>query len=298
MFNNSEESQLLDSIISLERGNDETAEITPEKEEIPQKLNKAPNDFSVFHLQENNQVSFLFPVLSSNNEDESSDNLNMNFIKRNYESNDNNSNTNSKQLESNNIEKSTQNECHTQLQPSNDNINSKQSEPQKLCLSLIKKLQKTIIVHYVNFIFLFVNGVLKGNMFTPPINNLKFRKIKYPSKNKHILSNKIKDILQIEESPKCRRNGDTNKNKNIFKQLLKRKAFNYKYLKFFDFSAEEFFFNFYLSENYNNIITEYKINKNKTKIIFFEEFLQKLKSKGKDSSYIDNLIEVAKTLFD
>ena len=157
-------------------------------------------------------------------------------------------------------------------------------------------MKQKIIVKFSNFIPEFFNGVLKGNLFKPPINTIIFRKIPYKCKTKNLLFKKIKDILQHKESSKYR---SENQNKNGFNRLLKLKALNAnkKIHQLFENSAETFFFNIFLDKNYNDKIVEYKINRNKSQFIFFEEYLEELKSKGDNIRYISKLREATKTLF-
>ena len=157
-------------------------------------------------------------------------------------------------------------------------------------------MKQKIIVKFCNFIPDFFNGVLKGNLFKPPINTIIFRKIPYKCKTKKLLSKKIKVILQHKESSKYR---SENQNKNGFNRLIKFKAIkaNKKIEQLFENSAETFFLDIFLCKNYNNKIEEYEINRNKAKFIFFEEYLEELKSKGDNILYISKLREATKTLF-
>lgn len=162
---------------------------------------------------------------------------------------------------------------------------------------LTDNTQKIIMVQFSKFIVEFTNGILKGNMFRPSINNLKFRKIAYPKRYRTIFTKKIKEILQRKENGKY--SGKRNKNKKAFMQLMKRKGIinNQNFFTILEYSVEYFYSVIYLSENYEMIIEKYTINrKNKNQIIFFQEFLENMKNKGKDLAYIEKLKTDAKNL--
>ena len=162
---------------------------------------------------------------------------------------------------------------------------------------VIDNTQKRIKVQFSKFIFEFVNGVLKGNMFKPSINNIKFRKISTLINDRYLFTKKIKEVLKSKESK--RHKGGVNKNLRGFMQLIKRKAIkqNVKFNKILESSVASFYCNIYLCNNYEKKIEKYHINrKKKTKIIFFQEFLEILKNRGVDVTYIERLKVDAKNL--
>ena len=59
-------------------------------------------------------------------------------------------------------------------------------------------MKQKIIVKFCNFIPEFFNGVLKGNLFKPPINTIIFRKIPYKCKTKKFkILEQIRDNVEV-----------------------------------------------------------------------------------------------------
>ena len=162
--------------------------------------------------------------------------------------------------------------------------------------------------HFLNFAFDFFNGIIKGEMFQ--IHNIKFRKLSYAEKSKNtieinydLLQNKtFLDLLKCNVSPKYKNKQKFNKDSldNLTKRLKNKKEEDEKnnlsldkYAKWDNYcntKLKDIFKTIYLARDVEKIIAEYKIPKTKRKIEFFFEFLERLRKKKEEESYINGLM--------
>lgn len=162
--------------------------------------------------------------------------------------------------------------------------------------------------HFFNFLFYFSNGIIKGDMFQ--IHNIKFRKISYAEKSKNtieinydLLQNKtFLDLLKFNVSPKYLNKQEFNETSldKLTMRLEKKKKEDEmnnlsldKYAKWDNYcntKLKDIYKKIYLARNVEKIIEEYQIPRTKRKIEFFFEFLERLRKKEEEESYIKALM--------
>lgn len=162
--------------------------------------------------------------------------------------------------------------------------------------------------HFFNFLFYFSNGIIKGDMFQ--IHNIKFRKISYAEKSKNtieinydLLQNKtFLDLLKFNVSPKYLNKQEFNETSldKLTLRLEKKKKEDKmnnlsldKYAKWDNYcntKLKDIYKTIYLARDVEKIIEEYQIPRTKRKIEFFFEFLERLRKKKEEESYIKALM--------
>lgn len=160
-------------------------------------------------------------------------------------------------------------------------------------------IKSKINIHFVNFVIEFTNGLVKGGLYK--INNNKFRKLSHIAKTrfqKYIFEGKrVRDMLSMEISSKYKIHEHHNEEtlNQILKYLTKKNCDNSLFINYINTPIKQIFNKIYLSKQYEQVLEEYQINKNRRKICFFAEFIQSLQ-RNKDRHYIHSLEEEVKII--
>lgn len=129
-----------------------------------------------------------------------------------------------------------------------------------------------IKVHFLNFIIDFTNAIIKGQMFGA--HNILFRKLPHSEKkdthierNHELLSKTIEDILtKYGVSTKYKDNEKLNKLKfDRLKKKLTRNDYKPIFDNYLNTTIKTAFKDFYFSNNIQEILQKYQINRNKGK---------------------------------